>query len=111
MLSTSAKDLKNFDTNSVPQLDVTWLGAPCFEKTYLMNSSTSMTVLINLTVRMNITCLVSWSTTTRISVWPSDGGNCSMKSIEMDSQGRGGIGSCLSSPLKGAKGGFGTVTG
>ena len=45
-------------------------------------------------VGMKITCLVSWSTITRISVWPSEGESCLMKSIEIDSQGWGGIGSC-----------------
>jgi len=63
-----ANDLKNLDTNSVPQSDVTWLGIPCFEKTCLMNSSASMVALSDLTVGMNNTCLVSQSTTTRMSV-------------------------------------------
>jgi len=47
---------------------------------------------------MKITCLVSWSTITKMSVWPSEGGSCSMKSIEIDSHDWGGIGSCNSGP-------------
>jgi len=55
---------------------VMWLGTLCFKKTCLTNSPASMTVSIDLTVGMNIACLVSWSTTTRMSVcitnfiWP-----------------------------------------
>ena len=66
MFSVLAKALKNM--NSVPQSEVMWLGTLCFEKTCLTNSPASMTALIDLTVGMNITCLVSQSTTTRMSV-------------------------------------------
>ena len=47
---------------------------------------------------MKIACLVSQSTTMSISVNLWDSESCLIKSIDMDSQGLGGIGNCLSSP-------------
>jgi len=44
---------------------------------------------------MNIACLVNWSMIMRIFVKSSDGGNCLMKSIEIESHGYKGIGSCF----------------
>ena len=49
-------------------------------------------------VGMNMACLDNRSTTTRIAVKPEEEGSCSMKSMEMESHGLSGIGSCLSSP-------------
>lgn len=49
-------------------------------------------------VGMNIACLVSLSTTTRMLIKPSDGGSHSIKSIDMDSHSCRGIGSCFSNP-------------
>ena len=66
--SALAKDLKNLDTNSVPRLDMIWLGTPCFEKTCLMNNSAIMAASSNLMVGINSACLVSWSITTKMSV-------------------------------------------
>ena len=43
-------------------------------------------------------CLDSWSTMMRMAVKLDEGGSCSMKSIEMEFQGRAGTGNCLSSP-------------
>src|SRR5258706_14640390 len=43
-------------------------------------------------------CLVRWLTITNIAMCPSDARSCSIKSIEMDSHGHGGIGSCLRKP-------------
>ena len=48
--------------------------------------------------RMKILCLLRRSTTTRMAVNPSDLGSCSMKSMEMESQGRSGIGSRCTVP-------------
>ena len=48
--------------------------------------------------RVNKACLVKQSTTTRIAVNPSESGSCSMKSMEMESQGQSGIGSCQRRP-------------
>jgi len=49
-------------------------------------------------VGMNTACFERRSTTTRMDVNPLDAGKCSIKSIEIESQGRDGIGSCLRSP-------------
>ncbi len=49
-------------------------------------------------VGMKRDCLVRQLTITKIAVCPSDVRSCSMKSIEMDSHGCGGIGSCLRKP-------------
>ncbi len=46
-------------------------------------------------VGMNSDCLVSLLTTTKIAVNPSDVGNCSMKSMEMESHSWFGMGSCF----------------
>jgi len=66
--SALAKDLKNLDTNSVSQSDVTWLGTLCFEKMCLINNSASIVASSDLMVRMNSACLVSRFTTTKMSV-------------------------------------------
>jgi hypothetical protein len=47
---------------------------------------------------MKRACLVKWSTTTKIAVKPLESGSCSIKSIEIDSQGQSGIGSCQRRP-------------
>src|SRR5258708_37025840 len=53
---------------------------------------------MELWVVMNRDCLVRQSTITNIAVCPADARSCSIKSIEMDSHGCGGIGSCLRKP-------------
>ena len=98
MLRVSTNALKNLETNSEPRSEVTWVGTLCLENTFLMKSSARLAASIDLYVGVNITCLVSLSTTTRMSVNPWDSGSCSIKSIDMDSQGCGGIGNCLSNP-------------
>ena len=52
--------------------------------------------LMVLWVGMNSDCLVSLLTTTKIAVNPSNMGNCLMKSMEMESHGWFGMGSCFS---------------
>jgi hypothetical protein len=47
---------------------------------------------------MNIPCLESRSTITRIDVKPKESGSFSMKSMEIEFQGFSGIGSCFRSP-------------
>ena len=47
---------------------------------------------------IKITCLVSWSTMTKIVSNPEDNGSFLIKSIEMEFHGRLGIGSCLRDP-------------
>ena len=73
-------------------------GMPCFENIWVRNSWASSRELMESWVGMKRDCLVRWSTITRIAVFPSDVGSCSMKSMEMDSHGHGGIGSCLRKP-------------
>src|SRR5258707_12651026 len=81
--------------NSEPQLEVMWDGVPCFENTWVRNSWASSRESMELWVGMKRDCLVRQSTITNIAVCPSDARSCSIKSIEMDSHGCGGIGSCL----------------
>ena len=63
-----------------------------------MNSVAKSVEVISLTVGMKMDYLVRQSTITRMEVKELEGGNCSIKSIEIDSQGRGGMGSCWSVP-------------
>ena len=49
-------------------------------------------------VGMNIPCLESRSTMTKIESQPEDVGSVSMKSIEMEFHGRSGTGSCFNKP-------------
>ena len=53
---------------------------------------------------MKIACLDSRSTTTRIAVKPKEGGNCSMKSIDIEFHGFSGIGSCQRFPYDRCRG-------
>ena len=87
MSRVAASTLKNLEMNSVPQSEVTWDGTPCLEKTSHTKISASLTASIDLWVGINMACLVSLSTTTRISVYPRDSGSCSMKSMDINSQG------------------------
>src|SRR5882672_5335920 len=92
------RDRKKCNTNSEPRSEVTWLGTPCFENTWVTKSLASSGALNLSSVGMKIACFERRSTTTRIAVKTEDGGSCSMKSIEIECQGRSGIGSCLSRP-------------
>src|SRR5258708_8818488 len=98
MFSKDPRKRKKCETNSAPQSEVTWPRVLCFENTWVRNIRASWGASTVLWVGMNSDCLVSLSTITRIAVNPSDAGSCSMKSIEIDSQGWAGIGSCLRSP-------------
>ena len=89
---------KNNDTNSILQSEVTCNGTLCLEKTWSTNSWASMGAMMVLTVRKNMDCLVSRSTMTRMVSCLEDRGSFSMKSMEMESQGNSGMGSCLSNP-------------
>ena len=92
------RDQKKWDTNSVPQSDVTWAGTLCLENMWSRKSFASSGLVMVSWVGMKIDCLESQSTTTRMAVKPEDKGSCSMKSIEMEFQGFSGMGSCLSNP-------------
>ena len=83
MSNTFPSEQKKCDTNSEPQSEVTWDGTPCLEKTCRTNNFASSADMIVSWVGMNIACLVSRLTTTRIAVCLEDQGNFSMKSIEI----------------------------
>src|SRR6202453_2527325 len=104
MLRALLRDLKKCETNSVPRSDVTCDGTPCLEKTWSMNSWASCIEVIVSWVGIKIACLESQSTTTRMAVNPSEGGNCSMKSMEIKFHGFLGIGSCQRLPCGGCHG-------
>src|SRR5260221_14228961 len=82
--------------NSVPQSEVMCPGVLCLANTWVKKSLASCGELMVSWVGMNSACLVSLSTTTKIAVNPSDAGNCSMKSMEMESHSWFGMGSCFS---------------
>ena len=86
MSRVSANALKNLETNSEPRSEVTWVSTLCLENTFLTKISARPAALIDLCIGVNIACLVSLSTTTRMSVKPWDSGSCSIKSIDMDSR-------------------------
>ena len=98
MSNAFPSEWKKWDTNLKPQSDVMWDGTSCLEKMCRTNNFMSSADVIVSWVRMNITCLVSWLTTTRIAEYLEDQGNFSMKSIEMEFQVCLGTGSCLRNP-------------
>jgi hypothetical protein len=63
----------------------------------MTNSWASCGAVISSTVGMNIPCLKSQSTMTRIAVCPLDSGRYSMKSMNIEFHGCSGMGSCLRS--------------
>ena len=98
MLRALPRDLKKCEMNSVPRSDVTCDGTLCLEKTWSTNSWASCIEVIVSWVGIKIACLESRSTTTRMVVNPSEGGSCSMKSMEIKFHGFSGIGSCQRLP-------------
>src|SRR5438128_5184353 len=98
MLSVVPSERKKWETNSVPQSEVTWEGTPCLEKMCRRNSCASWGDVMVSYVGTKMACLDSRSMTTRMAVKPEEEGSCSIKSMEMESHGLSGIGSCLSSP-------------
>ena len=60
---------------------------------YEMLSKSCMEVILSCVV-ITITCLDSQSMTTKIAVKPNEGGNCSMKSINVEFHGFSEIGRC-----------------
>jgi len=65
----------------------------CLAKMCLIKSSASASALIVLWVGMNTTSLVNLPMMTRISMNPSEEDSYLIKSMEIDNQGLGGIGS------------------
>ena len=82
--------------NSGPLSDVMCNGAPCLVNTWVRNNLVRLADVTESWVGMNNVYFVSWSTMTNMDVCPSYDGSCSMKSMDKDSQGFTGIGSCLS---------------
>ena len=89
MSRTFPSEQKKAKTNSEPRSEVTCEGTPCLEKTWRMMVSK---------VGIKIDCLVRQSTITSIVLEPSDMGNFSMKSMDIEFQGLSGIRSCFRSP-------------
>ena len=98
MLRTFPSERKKAETNSMPLSEVTCDGTPCLEKTWRMNNLARSGDVMVSTVGMKRDCLVSLSTMTSIVSKPEDGGNFSMKSMDMEFHGLSGIGSCFRSP-------------
>ena len=98
MLRAFPSEWKKWEMNSKPRSEVMWEGTPCLEKTWRRKSFANSGDVTLSSVGMNMHCFDSWSTTTRIAVYPEELGSCSMKSIEMEFHGFSRIGSCLSRP-------------
>ena len=98
MSRTFPSEWKKAETNSKPQSEVMCKGMPCLEKTWRMNNLANIGDMMVLTVEIKINCLVRWSTMTNIMSEPSDMGNFSMKSMDIEFHGLSGIRSCFRSP-------------
>ena len=96
MSSAFPREWKKQETNSGPWSEVTCSGMPCLENTCIMNSIARSSEVQRMVVGMNMPCLESRSTITRIESQPEDVRKVSMKSIEMEFHGHSGIGSCFS---------------
>ena len=64
----------------------------------MRNSWESLGDVMASLVGMNRDCFVSRSTMTKMEVWLSEGGSCSMKSMDMEFHGLVGMGSCFNNP-------------
>src|SRR5580765_6077677 len=89
---------KKCKMNSGPRSEVASDGIPCLEKTWITNNSASCAEVIVSKVGIKMPCLDIRSMMTKIEVKPAERGRCSIKSIEIEDQGREGIGSCLRRP-------------
>ena len=98
MSSAFLREQKKRETNLGPGSEVTCSGTPCLENTCITNSIARSLEVQWMVVGMNMPCLESRSTITRIESQPEDVGRVSMKSIEMEFHGHSGIGSCFSKP-------------
>ena len=98
MSSAFLSEQKKQEMNSGLQSEVTCFGMPCLENMCITNSIARSSEVQWMVVGMNMPCLESWSTITRIESQPVDVGRVSMKSIEMEFHGCTGIGSCFSKP-------------
>ena len=98
MSSAFPRERKKWETNSGPWSEVTCSGTPCLENMCMMNSIARSSEVQWMVVGMDMPCLESQSTITRIESQPEDVGRVSMKSIEMEFHGCLWIGSCFSKP-------------
>ena len=98
MSRTFLSEWKKAETNSKPQLEVTWEGMPCLEKTWRTNNLSNIGDVMVSTVGIKIDYLVRWSMVTNIMLGPLDIGNFSMKSMDIEFHGLSGIRSCFRSP-------------
>ena len=97
MSRTFLSKQKKVETNSEPQLEVTCEGMPCLEETWRTNSLANIGDVMVSMVGIKIDCLVRWSMMTNIMSEPSDMGNFSMKSMDIEFHGLLGIRSCFRS--------------
>jgi hypothetical protein len=81
------RDVQNRDVKSFPQSEMISLGVPCLANTYRKKSMGTSPESMSENVGMKSAIFVSQWTITRIMSWPSDRGNPSMKSIEIESHG------------------------
>ena len=98
MSRTFLSERKKAETNSEPRSEVTCEGTPCLEKTWRMNNLANIGDVIASMVEIKIDCLVRQSMITSIVSEPSDMGNFSMKSMDIEFHGFLGIRSCFRSP-------------
>ena len=96
MSSAFLRERKKQETNSGLWLEVTCSGTLCLHNMCIMNSIARSSEVQWMVVGMNMPCLESQSTITRIELQLEDVGRVSMKSIEMEFHGCSGIGSCFS---------------
>src|SRR5258708_36834755 len=82
----------------MPQSKVMCPGVLCLAEVWVRKSLASWGESMVLWVGMNSDCLVRLLTTTKIAMNPSNMGNCSMKSMEMESHGWFRMGSCFRRP-------------
>ena len=87
-----------WEMNSEPRSEVMCPGTPCLKKTWRTKRLASWTAVRVLWVGMKIPCLESQSTMTRMAVCPAEAGSCSIRSIDMESHGRSGMGRGLRRP-------------
>ena len=89
------KEQKKFDTNSKPMSEMIWKGILYLENMWRINRYAKSTKVMILQAGINIACLVSQLTMTRIVLNLEDDRSFSMKSIEIEFYSHLGIGSCL----------------
>ena len=95
MSSAFPRERKNLDTNLGPRSDVTCSGTPCFENTCIINIIARSSEVQWMVVGMKMPCLENRSTITKMESQPEEVGRVSIKSIDIEFQGRLGIGSCF----------------